>query len=424
MDPKKGIAVPPPVVSVIEKLRSCGHTAFIAGGAVRDIVMNRQRPVDWDIATSATPIEVASCFDHVVPTGLVHGTVTVVAGDMNIEVTTYRHDGPYVDGRRPEYVEYLDDIVADLARRDFTVNAMAFDPTAGELVDPYGGADDIERRLIRCVGDPAQRFSEDKLRMLRAVRFAATLGFDVDASIVDSARKLAPGIEQVSVERIMDELMKTMCAPKPGAALMLMEEMGLTSYVLPELCSEVGEKERKGLYAACDLLSPEPEERFAALLWPLGSQGSRRMLARMRTSRAFATAVSRIIEGATDLDDDPSDYQLRLAASRIGRDHLFPAVRLKQALRGDGERMLANMTVVEEKVRSVLAERPPLGISDLHVGGKEIMEATGLSPGPGVRMVLQRLLHEALRDPSVNNKECLLDMAREIGDEMGKAFAD
>lgn len=423
MYPGREIVVPPPVVSVVEKLKSCGHTAFIVGGAVRDIVMNRRRPVDWDIATSATPAEVASCFDHVVPTGVAHGTVTVVTGDMNIEVTTYRHDGPYVDGRRPEYIEYLDDIVADLARRDFTVNAMAFDPATGELVDPYGGAYDIERRLIRCVGDPAHRFSEDKLRMLRAVRFAATLGFDVDTSIVDSARKLAPEIEQVSVERITDELMKTMHAPKPGAALVLMEEMGLTPYVAPELWSEVGKEERRELYGACDLLPPDPEERFAALLWPLGPQGSRQALARMRTSREFGTRVSRIIEGASDLDDDPSDYTLRLAASRIGRDHLLPAVRLKQALRGDEKRALADMAAVKKRARAVLAQRPPLRIADLAVGGKEIMEATGLSPGPGVRMVLQRLLHEALRDPSVNNKEYLLGTAREIGEEIMKEFA-
>jgi tRNA nucleotidyltransferase/poly(A) polymerase len=319
MDARRGITLPPPVMSVIERLKSCGYTVFIAGGAVRDIVMNRQRPVDWDIATSATPAEVSSCFDHVVPTGVAHGTVTVVAGGMNIEVTTYRHDGPYVDGRRPEYVVYLDDIVADLARRDFTVNAMAFDPATGELVDPYGGADDIERCLIRCVGDPAHRFSEDKLRMLRAIRFAATLGFDVDTRVVDAARSLAPEIEQVSVERIMDELMKTMRAPKPGAALLLMEKMGLAPHVFPELCSEAGEEERRRLYAACDLLSPEPEERFAALLWPLGPKGSRHVLGRMRASREFSLAVSRIIEGARDLEEHPSDYQLRLAVSRIDK---------------------------------------------------------------------------------------------------------
>lgn len=219
MHRKAGIAPPQPVVIVVEKLKSCGHTAYIAGGAVRDMIIDQRRPVDWDIATSATPAEVSSCFEHVVPTGLAHGTVTVIEEGMSIEVTTYRHDGPYVDGRRPEHVVFLDDIAADLARRDFTINAMAFDPTTGELVDPYGGVSDIEARLIRCVGDPAERFSEDKLRMLRAVRFAATLGFSVDSSVVDAARALAPGIVQVSVERIMDELVKTVRAPKPGAAL-------------------------------------------------------------------------------------------------------------------------------------------------------------------------------------------------------------
>ncbi len=170
---------------------------------------------------------------------------------------------------------------------------MAFDPTTGELVDPYGGVSDIEARLIRCVGDPAERFSEDKLRMLRAVRFAATLGFSVDSSVVDAARALAPGIVQVSVERIMDELVKTVRAPKPGAALVLMEDMGLASYILPELCCEVGEEERKALYAACDRLHPEPKERFAALLSPLGGpNGARIALARMRVSNQFPLRCS------------------------------------------------------------------------------------------------------------------------------------
>ena len=433
MHRKAGIAPPQPVVIVVEKLKSCGHTAYIAGGAVRDMIIDQRRPVDWDIATSATPAEVSSCFEHVVPTGLAHGTVTVIEEGMSIEVTTYRHDGPYVDGRRPEHVAFLDDIAADLARRDFTINAMAFDPTTGELVDPYGGVSDIEARLIRCVGDPAERFSEDKLRMLRAVRFAATLGFSVDSSVVDAARALAPGIVQVSVERIMDELVKTVRAPKPGAALVLMEDMGLAPYILPELCCEVGEEERKALYAACDRLHPEPKERFAALLSPLGPNGARIALARMRVSNQFSITVSRIIEGAQNLGQNPSDYELRLTASRVGQDCLLPAVRLNRALcrQGTGSLAVADLgsegieavESLEERAGSVLAAKPALRIADLDISGKEVMEATGLSQGPRVRIVLQRLLDQVLHDPSANKKECLLEMATGIAEEMEQELA-
>ena len=156
---------PAQVIEVIAALKELGHTAYIAGGAVRDMVMGKPRPEDWDVATSARPEQVMAAFDHVIPTGAAHGTVTVVMSGMSIEVTTYRADGPYLDGRHPEYVRFVPAIHDDLARRDFTINAMAFDPIAGELIDPYGGRDDIQAGALRCVGEPSDRFSEDKLRM-------------------------------------------------------------------------------------------------------------------------------------------------------------------------------------------------------------------------------------------------------------------
>jgi len=406
---------PAQVIEVVSALKELGHTAYIAGGAVRDMVMGEPRPEDWDVATSASPEQVMAAFDRVIPSGAAHGTVTVVESGMSIEVTTYRVDGPYPDGRHPEYVRFVPTIQDDLARRDFTINAMAFDPIAGELIDPYGGRDDIQAGAIRCVGDPRDRFSEDKLRMVRAARFAAKLMFRAEPRLVDAARCLAPQVGQVSVERVYDELVKMMKTRAPSLGLELLEEMGITLHILPELCAEVQRDERGQLYVMCDELPAEPVERFALLLAPLGESRARQAMARLRASNRTGAEVAATVRGAQTLTSDPaglgglSSYSLRLAASQIGAANLAPAVRIACALAGcsaDEGRAL------DERVRAVLAQRPALRIRDLAVDGHDVMSATGICPGPGVRRVLSALLDEVLRDPAINTRDRLLKLAR------------
>ena len=407
---------PAQVIEVIAALKELGHTAYIAGGAVRDMVMGRLCPEDWDVATSASPEQVMAAFDQVIPTGAAHGTVTVVMSGMSIEVTTYRADGPYLDGRHPEYVRFVPAIHDDLARRDFTINAMAFDPIAGELIDPYGGRDDIQAGALRCVGEPSDRFSEDKLRMVRAARFAAKLGFRADPRLVEAARELAPQIRQVSVERVYDELAKMMKTRTPSLGLELLEEMGITPQILPELCAHVQRERRGRLYVMCDELPAEPVERFAMLLAPLGESRARQILARLRASNRIGAEVAAIVRGVQMLSSDPaglsglSSCSLRVAASRIGAANLAPAVRVACALAGcsaDERRAL------DELVRTVVAQRPAVRIRDLAVDGHDVMSATGIGPGPGVRRVLSALLDEVLRDPAMNTRERLLKLARD-----------
>ena len=410
---------PAPVIEVITTLRELRHTAYIAGGAVRDMVMASAGPEDWDVATSADPEQVMAAFDQAIPSGVAHGTVTVIKNGMSIEVTTYRVDGPYLDGRHPEYVRFVPRIEDDLARRDFTINAMAFDPIDGELIDPYGGREAIRARLISCVGRPKDRFSEDKLRMVRAARFAAKLGFRADPLLVEAARALAPQIRQVSVERVYDELTKMMRTREPSLGFELLEEMGITPYILPELCACASRPRRAGLYAMCDELPADPVERFALLLAPLGEARSRQTLVRMRASNRTGADVAAIVRGANTLasqwhSDPPglaglSSYSLRLEASRIGAGNLAPAVRVACALAGCS---VDERRALDEMVDAVLASRPALRIRDLAVDGHDVINATGIGPGPIVRCILSALLDEVLRDPALNTRERLLKLVR------------
>jgi len=292
---------------------------------------------------------------------------------------------------------------------------MAFDPIAGELIDPYGGRDDIQAGALRCVGEPSDRVSEDKLRMVRAARFAAKLGFRADPRLVEAARGLAPQIRQVSVERVYDELAKMMKTRTPSLGLELLEEMGIIPHILPELCADVQRERRGRLYVVCDELPANPVERFAVLLAPLGESRARQILARLRASSRTGDEVAAMIRGAEMLASDPaglgglSSYSLRLAASQIGAANLAPAVRVACALAGcsaDERRAL------DELVRTVVAQRPAVRIRDLAVDGHDVMNATGIGPGPGVRRVLSALLDEVLRDPAVNTRERLLKLAR------------
>src|SRR5512138_3385565 len=228
--------LPPPVEKVLRALGAAGHRSWIVGGAVRDLLLRRERgEADFDVATPATPEQVGALFRRVVPTGVEHGTVTVVLGDEPIEVTTFRGEGAYVDGRRPASVTFHADLEADLARRDFTMNALAWDPLAPEFRDPFGGRADIARRIVRAVGDPEARFGEDGLRAMRAVRFAAQLGYGLHRA----TRAAIPGaldvVRKVSVERISEELARLVVAPHAHRALELMRRTGLLGVVLPAL---------------------------------------------------------------------------------------------------------------------------------------------------------------------------------------------
>jgi len=391
----KQAQVPAGIRELLARLQSTGQEAFLVGGCVRDLLRGRA-PKDWDVATQALPQEVQRLFRRVVPTGIAHGTVTVLVPEGPVEVTTYRVEHGYSDGRRPSSVEFRRDLVEDLARRDFTINAMAFDPLRGQLRDPFGGQEDLARRLVRCVGVAAERFGEDGLRPLRAVRFATVLDFALDAETARAIPGALGVFEKVALERRRDELLKLLLAPAAGRGLGLLRETGLLAVLLPELLPErdAAREEWVGRSA------PTLEVRLAALLTDVAEAES--ALARLRLPARVAETVRRLL--AVPLPAEAagwSDGQIRRWLVELGPERAEAAVELAAARGIDaGGRVGA-------RVRQVLAARPPLSAADLALSGTDVMRLLGIGPSPAVGAATRALLEAVLDDPSLNTPEAL-----------------
>ena len=275
------LTLDPGAAALLDALHAAGYAAYAVGGCVRDSLLGRTAH-DWDLCTSALPQQVMELFgaEQCIPTGLQHGTVTIKYGGQLYETTTFRTEGSYTDGRHPDEVQFVPDVREDLARRDFTINAMAYNEAEG-LVDPFGGQADLQNGLLRAVGEPQQRFTEDALRILRLYRFAARFGFALDAATARAARQLAPHLDCISAERIQEELAKLLAAPQPGAYL----EPAVLAVVLPELTPAALEA-AKPVVDACPAGEENLPVRWAALLGTLGEADTRRVLKRLRCSNA------------------------------------------------------------------------------------------------------------------------------------------
>jgi tRNA nucleotidyltransferase (CCA-adding enzyme) len=395
--------VPPAIVSVVSELQNGGFAAVLVGGAVRDAL--RGQPVaDWDVATSATPDEVMARFARTIPTGIEHGTVTVLVrvggGDPEpIEVTTFRGEGAYADGRRPDSVVFHRSLVEDLARRDLTVNAFAWDPVAEVFTDPFGGLDDLRDGLIRAVGDPKQRFIEDGLRTMRAIRFCATLSMTLDPETADAIPDALHVLARVSRERVRVELLKLLAAPEPSRGLVPMYETGMWPLVLPEL----DDHEREAAIDAVDAMPPRPITRLARLLYPRRGRPDviESALDELKPSRAQRKTVSSLCSDATSaLARAEADEDIRRAVARLGREYLEDALQLLAA--GEARRA---------QVRTACAGAP-LSVGELAISGGELIAGGLIDKGPQVGESLRRLLDAVLADPSLNTREALLTLAR------------
>jgi tRNA nucleotidyltransferase (CCA-adding enzyme) len=412
---------PRPVLHVLETLGRAGRRSWIVGGAVRDLLLGRGR-ADFDVATPATPEEVAGLFRKVIPTGVEHGTVTVVEGGLPIEVTTFRGEGEYRDGRRPSSVTFLDDVDGDLARRDFTMNAIALDPLARELRDPFGGAADLGRRLVRAVGDPAARFGEDGLRPLRAVRFTAQLGFDLEPATRDAIRPCLEVTAKVAAERVGDEASKLLVAPHVRRGLDLLDATGLADLVLAGLAPAL----RPHAFGATAEVAAELPLRLAALLHGLaaasGADAARAILERLRVSNATRDdAVALVAEGcraagAVDAPERGADARrwlaragLRLADAAL--DLRRACARALPAPREAREAEQAEARVAS-LVRATRAADPPLAASDLAIDGRSVMALLQCPAGPHVGAALRHLLDRVLEDPAENTRPKLEDALR------------
>lgn len=399
--------IPDPVIDVCRRLEKAGHRAWVVGGCVRDLLMGK--PVnDWDLATSALPGEVQAVFKRTIPTGIQHGTVTVLHRGHHYEVTTLRGEGAYTDGRRPDSVEFVRDLDEDLARRDFTVNAIAYDPLTHELVDPWGGLEDLQQRVIRAVGDPKERFCEDGLRVLRAARFSATLAFTLDA---DTEAAIEPSLHvfrKVSAERVHEEWRKALACRRPSPAFEVMHRTGILAITCEPLASLSDEAFARTL-SRVDRCRAIHELRLAALLLnaapsPEWADG---WLRELRASNPERKRVVHVLEHARIPDAATLEgARLRRWLHEVGRDAVDDVLELAKA---DGH----DVSALADRARAQLASGAPLETRELPIGGKDVMAVLGTPPGRHVGEILEHLLERVLDDPSLADRERLLALVPE-----------
>ncbi|MEW6032471.1 MAG: HD domain-containing protein [Bacillota bacterium] len=443
-----GRVLPRPVRRVMHNLVRHGFDAYAVGGAVRDLLLGRP-PEDWDVATSARPVYVMSIFPRTVPTGLRHGTVRVIErSGAEVDVTTFRIEGPYSDRRRPDHVEFTDSLETDLARRDFTVNALALD-LRGNLVDPFGGVRDLARGVIRCVGLPAKRFTEDALRMMRAVRLSAELGFRLDPETARAIRRYADLLARISVERVRDELERCLVSPLPDRALEDLRSLGLLSHVIPELEEGVGlEQNEHHAHTVWEhtLLTvastpPAPHLRLAAMLHDVakprtltvedgrrhffghervGAEMAGEILSRLRYDKATVSRVVHLVRHHMALRGQPDmkDAAVRRLINRVGAENIPDLIKLRRADRrasgsAGGPADLATAALLV-RIERLLKEEKAFSLSDLAVTGRDVMRVARIGPGPQVGLILRRLLEEVLEDPSLNERSRLEERIREM----------
>jgi len=436
----KNLKIPAGAGEIIRTLQSGGFQTYLVGGCLRDLLLGKQ-PQEWDITTSARPDQVSKLFARVIPTGIDYGTVTVLLADGQYEVTTFRCDEKYYDGRHPANVQFTEDIHKDLARRDFTINALAYDPASEELIDDFEGQQDLENKIIRTVGDPVERFSEDGLRPIRGCRFAAKLNFSIEPNTLDAMLKTLNVVQQVAAERVHDELVKLLAAEKPSIGFELMRKAGILNLVLPELeaCAGVEQPPQfhkfdvywHSLYS-CDAAPRDNYRvRLAALLHDVGkpsckvgftfynhdqvgTQAAEALLKRLKFSNDDIKAITNLIGNHMfDYTANWSDAAVRRFIRRIGGvenvKDLF-AIR-----RADAEAMeqvagLDYLKELEARIQKVIEEENALHVSDLKISGEDVMRELKILPGPKVGEVLGALLEKVLDDPSLNDRNKLLEM--------------
>ena len=432
--------------ALLARLHGAGYAAYAVGGCVRDSLLGRT-PQDWDLCTSARPEQVLALFGEgqCIPTGLQHGTVTIKYGGQLYETTTFRTEGAYTDGRHPDEVHFVPDVRQDLARRDFTINAMAYNDAEG-LIDPFGGQQDLQQGILRAVGDPATRFEEDALRILRLYRFAARFGFAIDPPTGQAARALCAHLDCVSVERIEEELSKLLAAPAPAAYL----DEKILKVIIPEL-SAPALQAAKPVVDACPAGTEDLPVRWAALLMSLGEDGTRKALKRLRCSNTCIEQTAVLVRetgggGGSFSEDRPLGWDPAAAGSRAG-DGMARFVSEEKASAAPGQdaapdtvirirkllgrydlhtvqRLAALGAAMEPERAADFAAQAELAaqldadgvccrVSQLAVNGRDLM-AAGIPAGPGLRRTLEALLDAVVRGQLPNEQQCLLDAAGQI----------
>jgi len=433
--------IPSDVRIILETLKNNGYEAYIVGGSVRDFKIGTSLPKDYDITTNALPEEVIKIFDKTIPTGIKHGTVTIMINGDAFEVTTYRIDGDYSDNRRPDAVSFVLNLKEDLARRDFTINALAFNEENG-LIDYFGGEKDIEDKIIRAVGEPNKRFQEDALRMLRAIRFASSLNFDIEEKTMVAIKANYKLIGNVSNERIRDEFCKMLMSNNVAKALRLLVETKLLAIILPELQLEVGFNQHsphhdKDIFnhtlAVVEKCPPKLNLRLAALLhdiakpdcFTVDAQGtghfyghdkrgfilSGKILRRLRFDNQSISEIGILVKEHMNVLAKPTDASVKRLINRTSVDlieDLFELQRADALSSLHPEMRIDQIGRVEEKTIALLESKVPLSIKELDIDGKDLIKEFSIKPGKEIGSMLKFLLDKVLESPLNNTKEQLI----------------
>lgn len=461
---KKKIKVEPLLKEFGQIFEKNGFSAYLVGGAVRDYLMGR-KACDWDVATNASPQDVIKMFKFVVPTGIEHGTVTVHYKNTEIEVTTFRTESGYSDGRHPDSINYAATIEEDLSRRDFTMNAIALCLKSSKIVDPFGGQKDIAKKIIKTVGNPHERFMEDGLRPIRAIRFACKLGFSIENNTYSEIFKeeILNKIASISVERFRDELLKILKAEKPSTALFMMEKTGILSIFMKELlegrnCIQNDDRNYHifdvldhNFYACDGAPSSKPLVRIAALLHDIGKPQSkttktkdgftihnffnheiysekiaRDLLTRLKFSNADINHICHLIKHHMfNYQANWSDAAIRKFLVKVGKENLEDLIDLRladmygkynQAVRKHDSPACQLLIELQDRIKNILKKNNALSLKNLAINGNDLIEL-GIEPGKKIGIILQDLFDCILEDPSLNTREKLLEIAKKIGIE-------
>ena len=439
------IIVPHDLITIAKILKDAGHSCFLVGGAVRDQLLGLEAK-DYDLCSDAKPEQVMQLFNKVIPTGIKHGTVTIIFKKVPYEITTFRVDGEYTDGRRPDEITYTSDLFKDLQRRDFTINAIAYDILKKRIIDPNGGIDDLKNKQIRAIGIPEERFNEDGLRSIRACRFASQLHFTIEPNTLRGINNQLENIPDLSKERIYDELIKIFRSKRPSISFELFRKTGILPIILPELSRCIG-VEQKGnhdfdvynhLIYSCDAAPQDNETvRIAAIFHDLGKPDSMStdsnglptfynheiisetiassIMLRYRFPKDKMKKILHLVRNHMfHYTNDWTDAAVRRFIRRIGLDDLEDQYQLRYAdISGMShtDSDFRNLKELKERVLNILKDENAFSIKDLEIDGKDLMETLRISGGPVIGNLLEYLLESVLDDPSMNNKKDLKNLA-------------
>jgi len=431
--------IPQYVKLIIQRLEERGYEAYIVGGSVRDVLLGK-KPKDYDITTNASPDEIEYIFNDykTVNVGKKFGTIKVCQQEGDVEVTTFRKEGSYIDGRRPEWVSFSSSIEDDLSRRDFTINAIAYSERKG-IVDPFNGQEDISKRTIRSVGDPNERFSEDYLRILRAVRFSSELSFHIEEETFKAAKTYSKHILKVAMERIADEFYKILLCPMPSKGIRLMEKMGLLEVILPELIPAIGFEQKNPhhemdvynhILCVLDNTPPVLEVRLAALFHDIGKPHTmsvdeegvghfyghdrvgvdivKQVLKRFKASNQLIDKVSSLVREHMNHHADFKEKGLKRLIRRVGEKEVFDLIALQKAdiICSNKQAKIDHIIERENKIRDILKNKEAYDISQLNISGRDLIYL-GFEQGPVIGKILEYLLDKIMENPELNQKEIL-----------------